>query len=149
MATDLLQVFRMDSSTSNADLTAMVTAIRTIADIQRLFPIGATKAIIASGTSDKIALAEWMVHELAKTSDPQATHETRLPGVTDGVVRVFYMGHPTSSADLVALITQIRTTLDVMRIFPFNASSAIVLRGRPDQIQAAEALVAKSTASAQ
>jgi hypothetical protein len=149
MATDLLQVFRMDSSTSNADLTAMVTAIRTVADLQRLFPFEASKAIIASGSSDKIAVAEWMVHELDKPSDPHATHETRLPGLTDGVVRVFYMGHSTSSADLVALITQIRNTLDIMRIFPLTSSSAIVLRGRPDQIQAAQALVAKSTASAQ
>jgi len=145
MATDVIKVFRMDPAATNAGLVAMVTAIRTVADLQRLFPFETGKAIIANGSADKMAVAEWLIHELGKPSDPQATHETRLPGVTDGVVRVFYPGR---SADLAALVTQMRAALDIQRMFPLTLSAAIVLRGRPDQIAAAEEMVAKFSTSA-
>src|ERR1035441_6001505 len=90
----------------------MVTAIRTVADLQRLFPFESGKAVIMRGSPDRVAVAEWLIHELAKPSDPQATHQTTMPGVTDGVVRLFYVGQQSSTAALTALIGQIRATAD-------------------------------------
>jgi hypothetical protein len=139
----VIRIFRMDPKSTNADLTSMVTAIRTIADLQRLFPFETGKAVIAEGSSDRVAVAEWLVHELGKPSDPQRAHETTLTGVTDGVVRVFYVGQPTSPADLTMLVAQIRSTAGIMRIFPFSKPAAVILRGRPDQMSTAEALVTK------
>jgi hypothetical protein len=137
----------MDPKTTNADLTAMVTAIRTVADLQRVFPFESGKAVILRGPSDPVAVAEWLIHEMGKPSDPRATHETSLPGVTDGVVRLFFVGQKTSVADLAALVTQIRTTAAIMRIFPLSQSAAVLLRGRPDQISTAELLVGRFAAS--
>jgi hypothetical protein len=71
-----------------------------------------------------------------------------MPGLTDGVIRLFLVGQKTSSADLTALVTQIRTTADVQRIFPLSQPSAVVLRGRPDQISTAELLVGRFEAKA-
>jgi len=87
---EAIRVFRMDPKATNADLTAMVTAIRTVADLQRVFPFESGKAVILRGPSDPVAVAEWLVHEVGKPADPKATHETSLPGVTDGVVRLFF-----------------------------------------------------------
>jgi len=126
-----------------------VTAIRTVADLQRLFPFASGKAVIARGTSDRVAVAEWLIHELAKPSDPQATHETTMPGATDGVVRLFYVGQQSGNAALTALATQIRTTAGIMRIFPFSQPPALILRGRPDQIATAELLVGRFAANGQ
>jgi len=137
----VIRIFRMDPKSSNADLNSMVTAIRTVADLQRLFPFTSGKAPIASGDA-RVAVAEWLVHELGRPSDPQATHETRLAGDTDSVVRLFYVGQPGSSPDLATLLTQIRST-GIVRIFPFYKPAAVVLRGRPDQMSTVEALVAK------
>jgi hypothetical protein len=136
-------IFRMDPSTPASGLTAMVTAIRTIADVQRLFPYETGKAVIGMGSADKIAVAGWLVRELGKTADPQATHATTLPGVSDGTVRLFYVDQKKSLADLTALVTQIRSKTGITRIFPFAGPAAVILRGRPDQMPLVEELLAE------
>jgi hypothetical protein len=146
-SSEVIRVFRLDPKATNFDLTEMVTAIRTTADLQRLFPFETGKAVILRGPSDPVAVAEWLIHEMGKPSDPRATHETSLPGVTDGVVRLFFVGQKTSVADLTALVTQIRTTTGIMRLFPLLQSPAVLLRGRPDQISTAELLVNRFAAS--
>jgi len=139
--TPIVQVFRMDPKTTNAELTATVTAIRSTADLQRLFPFESGKAIIAGGASDKVAVAGWLVHELAKPPDANVIHQTIMPGLIDGVVRLFYLGQQADAAPLAA---QIRSAVGIQRVFPFGYPPAVVLRGRPDQMSTVEALVAKS-----
>jgi hypothetical protein len=146
---EVIQVFRMDPKTTNSDLTAMVTAIRTIADLQRLFPLWSGKAVIARGAAERVAVGAWLIHETAKPSDRLATHETSLPGLPDGVVRLFFLRQESSLADLTALATEIRSTAAVMRIFPLAQPAAVVLRGRPDQIATAELLAGKFAGHAQ
>jgi tetratricopeptide (TPR) repeat protein len=60
------RIFYLRNTTANADLTAIVTAIRTVADLQRLFPFESQNAIIAKGSADKMALAEKIIHDLDK-----------------------------------------------------------------------------------
>jgi hypothetical protein len=143
-----IQVFRMDPKTTNDQLTATVTTIRSIADIQRLFPFASEKAIIASASTDQTAVAKWLLDELAKPADPTTVHETTMPGVIDGVVRLFYVGQQSNPLDVAPLATELRTSLGMMRVFPLNNPSAIVLRGRPDQMSAAQAMVTKFAADA-
>jgi hypothetical protein len=147
----VIRVFRMDPKTTNAELTSMVTAIRSTADLQRLFPFDTGKAVIARGSPAQVAVGEWLIHELAKPADADANavHQTTMPGLIDGVIRLFFVGQETSSADLTALVSQIRTTAGVMRIFPFTQPSAVVVRGRPDQMSTAELLVGRFEAKAQ
>jgi hypothetical protein len=140
-----IRVFRMNPKTTNVELTSVVTAIRTTADVQRLFPMESGMAIIASATPDKVAVAEWLVHEMNKAPDAQAVHEITMPGILDGVVRIFYTG---STSDLTPLATELRTTLGLQRCFPIAPRSAIVLRARPDQIASAQSLVEKFAANA-
>jgi len=150
----VVRVFRIDPSTSNQALTTLVTAIRTIADVQRVFPYEAATALAIRGDAGRVAAAEWLIHELGKPSDASqlaAKHEYPMPSYIDGgtadVVRVFYLAHRGSAADLTALTTQVRTTALVQRIFPINERHAIVLRGRPDQMSPTEALIAKFDAA--
>jgi hypothetical protein len=141
----VIQIFRMDPKTTNAQLTSTVTAIRSVADIQRLFPFESGMAIVARDTPAKVAVAEWLVHELANPADAGAVRQTTMPGLMDGVVRLFYVG---KGVDVTPLVTQIRSTLDIRRMFPFSQPAAVVLRGRPDQMPAVEAMVAKFVADA-
>lgn len=62
---DVVRVFRMDPSASEADLTAMVTAIRTIADAQRIFPYSSQRAVVARSSLDRVDAAEWLFHQLS------------------------------------------------------------------------------------
>jgi type II secretory pathway component GspD/PulD (secretin) len=139
---DEVQVLRIDPAATNKTLTELVTAIRTVADIQRMFPYAAEKAVIMRGPADRVAVAGWLVHELGRPSDnPTALHETQLQGIADGVVRVFYLAHQTN--EVATLVSQIRTTGQIQRVFPYGQPAAVVLRGRPDQMSTVEAMVAK------
>jgi hypothetical protein len=143
---EVVRVYRLDPGTSNAALTGMVTAIRTVADVQRLFPLESQKALIMRAPAANVAVADWLIQELGKPADagqPAVKHQYNTPGVTDGVVRVFYLTNHGSTADLTALTTEIRTTADIQRIFPLGDHRAVILRGRADQMSTVEALVAE------
>lgn len=63
---EVTKIFYLRNISANADLTAIVTAVRTVADLQRLFPFEGQWAIIAKGSADKVALAEKIIHDLDK-----------------------------------------------------------------------------------
>jgi general secretion pathway protein D len=63
---EVTRIFFLKNIQATQDLTAMITAIRTVADLQRLFPFEGQYAIIAKGTADKVALAEKIIHDLDK-----------------------------------------------------------------------------------
>ena len=134
------QILRLDPKTTNTQLTAIVTAIRAVADIQRLFPFAAGPAIILRGSPEQADMAGWLVHELDRPDTPGSIHQTTLPGSLDSVVRLFYIGPNQDSA---ALATQIRKGVDIQRVYPLLQPAAVILRARPDQISTVEYIVAK------
>ena len=142
----VIRIFRMDPGASDANLTAMVTAIRTVADVQRLFPYETGKAVIASGSTEKVAVAAWLIHEMRKGSSPQAAPETTLPGEADGRVRLFFVDQKSSHAALTALVTEIRSKTGIARIFTFYEPAALVLRGPAGQMPVVEELLAEYAA---
>jgi hypothetical protein len=114
-----------------------------MADVQRVFPYEAPNAIVMRSGADKVAVGEWLFHELGRPSaDPARAHQTQLPGVPDGMVRVFYLAHRGRAADLQALTTQLRAAR-IQWVFPYTQPAAVVVRGFPDQIGTAEAMIAK------
>jgi hypothetical protein len=88
----------------------------------------------------------------AHLSTPYTTAEGRNP-----VVRVFFLSpipkavsSPSSDPELQKTATEIRTAVDIPRIFTYPPTRAIVMRGTGDQIAtAAKMLEGKLRASAQ
>jgi general secretion pathway protein D len=62
----VMRVFYLTNVTTPQELQEIVTAVRSVADIQRLFVYNAQNAIIARGEADRIALAEKIIHDLDK-----------------------------------------------------------------------------------
>jgi general secretion pathway protein D len=62
----VMKVFYLTNVTTPQELQEIVTAVRSVADIQRLFVYNAQNAIIARGEADKIALAGKIIHDLDK-----------------------------------------------------------------------------------
>src|ERR1022692_4502976 len=62
----VMKVFYLTNVTLPQELQEIVTAERSVADIQRLFGYNAQNAIIARGEADRIALAEKIIHDLDK-----------------------------------------------------------------------------------
>ena len=63
---EVTKVLYLSNATTNADLTQILTAARTVADCQRVFMVESQSAIVAKCTADRMALAEKIVHDLDK-----------------------------------------------------------------------------------
>ena len=63
---DVVKVFYVNNTTSVQEFQEIATAIRTVAEIRRVFTYNAQRAMIVRDTVDKVALAEKLVHDLDK-----------------------------------------------------------------------------------
>ena len=63
---DVVKVFYVTNATSVQEFQEIATAIRTVAEIRRVFTYSAQRAMIVRDTVDKVALAEKLVHDLDK-----------------------------------------------------------------------------------
>jgi general secretion pathway protein D len=63
---EVVKTFYITNATSVQEFQEIATAIRTVADIRRVFTYNAQKAMIVRGASDAVALAEKLVHDLDK-----------------------------------------------------------------------------------
>jgi len=63
---EVTKIFYLTNAVAPQEVTDMVTAVRTVADCTRLFPYNALYAIIAKCSSDRMALAEKIIHDLDK-----------------------------------------------------------------------------------
>src|SRR6185295_13258515 len=63
---DVVKVFYVTNVTSVQEFQEIATAIRTVAEIRRVFTYNAQKAMIVRGTVDQVALTEKLIHDLDK-----------------------------------------------------------------------------------
>lgn len=63
---EVVKVFYVTNATSVQEFQEIATAIRTVAEIRRVFTYNAQKALIVRGTEDQVALAEKLIHDLDK-----------------------------------------------------------------------------------
>ena len=63
---DVVKIFYVTNATSVQEFQEIATAVRTVAEIRRVFTYNAQRAMIVRDTVDKVALAEKLVHDLDK-----------------------------------------------------------------------------------
>jgi hypothetical protein len=143
---DVACVVRLAHSATPQNLQEVMTLIRTVTDIRRVFPVASRRALSWRGTAEQIRLMEWLVTELDQPADAPLPPNTvdHQTGVRDGsgdVVRLFHLPQASTPRDLNELMTLVRTVTDLRRAFPYQARKALGFRGTAQQIQMAEWLV--------
>jgi general secretion pathway protein D len=63
---NVVKVFYVTNATSVQEFQEIATAVRTVAEIRRVYTYNAQKAMVVRGTQDQVALAEKLVHDLDK-----------------------------------------------------------------------------------
>jgi len=123
----------------------LTNTVRTIADMNRVFPVNAPDLLVFRGDADSVALAEWLVSELDQPAGQPgpAPNVQQLTARWDPVARVFYLAHATSPAAVQEIVNSVRAQTHVTRIYPCNAPKALALRGSADQVTAAANLIAQ------
>ena len=141
---NVVHLYYLKTPATVLEFQEVVTAVRTVADIRRVFTYNAPKAMVARGNGDQIALADWLVRELDQPSHTPAVHDYKMTAgfVRDeSYIRVFYLAHAATVQDFQQVATAVRNTADVRRVFTYNSPRAMVVRGTPDQGKLAAWLV--------
>ncbi len=121
----------------------VATLIRTVGEIRRVYTCNAPKAITIRGTADQVALASWIVKELGKPVTPDTlaspTYDYPVPDREgQNTVRIFYVKDVPTVQAFQQIVTQIRMKTQMRRVFTYNATMALAVRGTADQIAATE-----------
>ncbi len=63
---EVVKVFYLKNPTSNQEFQEIVTAVRSVTDVRRMFQFNAENAVVVRDTVDKVALVEKLLHDLDK-----------------------------------------------------------------------------------
>lgn len=136
------RVVHVENGGNEANLQEMATIIRVMAGTRDVSVDPAKTAVVVSGTSDQVALAQWLVGRLCRPVAGNSTdHEYRMKGTSDDVVRVFYATHAATPQGLQEVTSLVRAVADVPWVFTYNPQRAVAARGTAAQISIAEWLV--------
>jgi hypothetical protein len=148
-----VRVFYTAHAETPQALAEVVNLTRTLTDLQRMFGVASRKAVVFRATPNQAALAEWLLNALDKPAawqpptnqNPAAyQYQADSPGSTGGTdfVRVFYLAPTVTQQDLQALVTKIRTSAGISRLFANTTHRAVAFRGTASQVSAADQLIA-------
>ena len=136
---DVDRIFHLRNATTDRSLQEIVTTVRTVANIQQVAVDNAAATVTVKGTSDQIALAEWLVPKLDVVAGADPGSQTyRVAGNGNDVVVVFQASHVTNYPGLQEIITTFRTVADIQKIYQVSAPKIITFRGNESEIALAE-----------
>lgn len=130
----------------------MITVIRTVGDLQKIFVYTDHSDLVVRGTASELDLVRFMIDSLDQTPNPQRAALTMTPEYhyswsytpkasgTD-TVRIYYLAHSPQPMQIQEILTNLRTVLDVQKVFNFTPLRALVLRGSPETVAASEWMI--------
>jgi hypothetical protein len=145
----VVHLFHIVHAASIQDFQEVATAIRTIADIRRVFTYNEPRIFVTRGTSEQNVLAKWLVQQMdqpavgqpgAMTGQSSPIYEYQNSDDAANIVRIFYLRSPTVQ-DFQQNATDIRVKTGIRRVFTYNAPRAMAVRGTVDQVAMADRMV--------
>lgn len=145
------KVFDFANKPSPQCLQEIATILRTVGDIQHLAIDSDAPAVTVNGNTDQLEMSGWIIHQLDRPAQAVAavtepylvppTMDPHMPNAGDDVIRVFFLQHTATPQGIQQLLTVLRTVADVQKVFNYNATKALVLRGPSAQVALAAYLV--------
>jgi len=142
-----VRVFYLNNTKVPQQIQEILTVLRTVADIQKVFNVSAIQALAIGGSPADLAVSEWIIQSLdmpvaAKPGMSSTAREFVMPGNPGGnTVRVFYPDHMSTPQAMQQTLTALRMQLSIQKVFNYTALPALVVRGTPDMITKAEQLI--------
>ena len=137
----VVRIYFLAHAETAQSLQEIVNVVRSTADVQRVYPYHALKAVTVRGTAAQVALASWLFDTLDQAAQNSATPEFRVAGASDDVAQVFWLTHTSTAQAVQELTNAIRTTADLKRVFPYMPPKALTVRGTPGQLAMAAQVI--------
>lgn len=138
---DVVNILYAANTPTQTGLNELVTSIRAVIDVPRIFTYSQPHGIVMRMTASKAPLAQWLVHQLDVAADDQnrwQPHQYSLPGTPDQEVKVVYLIHQGQPANLNEMVSTIRTVCDIQAIFTRSQPQGIAFRSTVAQAQLAD-----------
>lgn len=140
---DMLRVFPVTNAKSVQDFQEVVNAMRTAAEIRRVFSYNSARMVVVRGTPEEIKMADWLLKQLDQPSGAAAgaAPEYRVPGAADDIVRVYHLPQVATVEEFQQEASAVRSSAGIRRAFTYNAQRALTLRGTQNQLALAEVVM--------
>jgi hypothetical protein len=144
---NVVRLFFLDRGQTVQELREFLSMLRSIADLPRAFTCNSIKAVALHGTSNRMALADWLVNELAKTKPALRQHSASRdyllpaalsPGPNQNVMRIFYFANTPAILDFPEVAFLIQVLGDFQRVDRYDSLRALAVRGSSDQLALTE-----------
>lgn len=140
---NIVRVYYITNAQTIQEFQEIATAMRTIADVRRLYTYNAQKAIVARGSSDQMSYVDWLLPLMDRPLDAKPQHSVSGQYTTpdprdEGTSRIFYVGYAPTVKDFQSLATGLRTIAQIRRVYTYNSARAIALRGTESELAMAE-----------
>jgi hypothetical protein len=130
------------------DIQELLTILRTVADVQKIFTFTSNHAIVLRGPAWNVAFAEWIIDQVnqPKQKKPDSTPREFTVGGPDfrGMghgARLNFLANMTSPQQMQELLTVLRTVSDIQKVFSYAPSHALVFRAGDSDLQRAEWII--------
>ena len=130
------KVFQLTQNQSHQDVQEIATVVRGIAGIDQLSVDKNARILTANAPEANISMAIWLVQQLDTPVKGQypGVHEYRSPADPDSIARLFYLRNTPGPRELQEIVTAMRSSFDMQRIFVYNPLHVIAVRGHQGQI---------------
>jgi len=143
-----VQVYYLANIALSRDIQELVNSMRSMASMTSITTYSPLSAIVARGTVNQMALAQWLVGQIDRAdSQPPSQNPAAYTCQPDNIhdvgvaARVFYLNNISQPQDIQEMMNSIRSVTQVQRLAMFTSEKAIILRGSNQQAAAAEWLV--------
>ncbi len=143
---NVVEVVALKNAAITINLQEMLTSLRTVADIQRIYQSTAPRMLIWRADANHAALAEFLVGQLDVPASPRSTPTIQTTHIDDpkfDSVLVYGLAHTTNGQELQTILTNLRTVLQIQKIYQQSGAMLLAVRGDATQIQMAEWLLPK------
>lgn len=147
---DTARVVFFSNAREPRDMQELLTILRTVADVQKIFAIDSNRALVIRAPEWQILFSQWIIDQLnlPMGQKPDATpHEFTVGGpdwrgINNGHgARLNFLANMTSPQQTQELITVLRTVGEIQKVFTYTGSHALVLRDGDTELQRAEWLI--------
>lgn len=137
-------VYGLVHTPSTTSLQEILTTLRAVAQVQRVYNVTGPKLLCFRETPEMVPVVDWLISQLNGTRPNTDLNEMRMPGSRDDVIRVFYPAHISNGTDLQAMVTTLRKSATIPRIYTNSVPPAVVVRGTADHIHLVGQLIAQN-----
>ncbi len=138
---DKVEIFYLDPAVKPQEFQEIITVLRQVLEVNRLFNYTARRAIVLQAPPDQAEASEWLIPRLALQEKAPVSDEYKMPGAPEDAVRIFRWNSALTPTQVQELTRTIRREAKVSRLFTVFNARALAVRGTPAQLSKASEIV--------